>query len=142
MDLNEYITGGRAKGDSMLVREAQWILRCIQNGPKMSLDRRGLPGPVSLALLVQLPVEGDHLVKSLRFGLAVLGTLPLQCCQPLLFCSAVAFLCLAEPHTRRGNLSFIALPAKAQNSSQTTGLRWCELLPTGGRFPTRPRTLV
>ncbi|MFD0457371.1 hypothetical protein ACFQ2H_18315 [Streptomyces violaceoruber] len=95
----------------------------------MSLDRRRLPGPVRLALLVQLRVEGRHLVKGPRFGLAMLGTLPLQRCQPLLFGPPVAILCLDEPHTRLGNLSFIALPAKTQDSSQTTGFRWYELLP-------------
>ncbi len=33
MDLNEYVAGGRAKGDSMLVWEAHWIYRRIQNNP-------------------------------------------------------------------------------------------------------------
>jgi hypothetical protein len=33
MDLNEYVTGGRAKGNSMLVREAHWIHRRIQSSP-------------------------------------------------------------------------------------------------------------
>lgn len=108
----------------------------------MSLDRRGLPGPVRLALLIQLCIEGRHLLKGLRFGLAMLGTLPLQRCQPLLFGPPMPILCLAEPHTRLSNLSLIALPAKTKDSSQATGLRWCELLPSRGRLRTRPRTLV
>src|SRR5690348_1545071 len=102
----------------------------------MSFYRRGLPSAVRLAFLVQLPVEGRRFVKGSLFGLAVLGTLPLQRCQPLLLGSPVALLRFAETHARLCNLSFIALPAKPQDSRQTARLRRCKLLPARGRFRT------
>ena len=54
----------------------------------------------------------------------------------------MAFLCLTEPHTRLGNLSLIALPAKTQDSRQATRLRRCKLLPPRGRLRSGPATLV